>query len=389
MIIIPITNPPLEDLEKTALARSSIAGATTLNVFSGLGFGVDQFLILGNYGEENAEIVRIHNTTVPTNNQITLFAPTRFAHATNTPVRRILHNQWRVHRSDNNGLTFLLEATIDVRPDFHQTVYISAAAPSARFRISSFNSVSAREGIQSDAIAATGLDFASLGAILDRVYDLYNDPTQKFIKSDSVLISYLNEGYLDMWTRMSGLGQGYGVKRTGTESDPDVPMVAGRALYNQLVDLLRPVKIAMDYSNSGKFATARPYDPLLKSTDDELSETEPGYAFYHDTFEIDPRGRSGGRIRFWYVFMPTPLTSVTEKPRLPAADLTTKILIDYCIARVYEKAYKPERSSYFLQAYENGVVAWLAAISKRRGDWPDQVHSFGTNLEGGSDVVIY
>lgn len=368
-------------MERTALSGAALSGASVLNVFSGLGFAVDEFLILGNYGEENAELVRIHGTTAPTNNQITLSAGTRFAHSTNTPVRRILHNMWRVYRSDDGGHTFALEATIDVRPDHHQTVYISPATASARFRISSFNSVTLREGVQTDAIAATGLDFSSLGAILDRVYDLYSDPTQKFIKSDSVLITYLNEGYFDLWVRMTGLGQGYGVKKTGTVTDPDISLVSGQGLYVFPSDMVRPTKVALDYGGSGKFIRARKFDPLLVDDENQFSESDPRHALHHDQIEINPVPRtSAGRMRLWYVFMPAPLMSITEKTRLPAVELATKMLVDFCIARVYEKAYKPERASYFLQAYENGVMAWLSAISNRDQE-TETVHAFAEGLE--------
>jgi hypothetical protein len=83
----------------------------------------------------------------------------------------------------------------------------------------------------------------------------------------------------------------------------------------------------------------------------------------------------------YYVFSPKPLEFITDKLPLPAPDLASKILVDYCIARVYEKAFKTERASYFLQAYENGVSAWLTAIAGRTEDIPKFVHSFGEDWE--------
>lgn len=386
-VYINITNPPLEDFESTLLSSNALTNATVLNVFSGVGFRTNNILLVGDYGEEQAEIVRTHATTLPSNTQVTLSAGLRFPHSTNTPISLMPFDKFRVYQSNDGGLTFFLADTIDIRPDKNITVYVSSATVAAKFKLASFNSLTGLEGTTSDVVDGIGLNFAVVGTILDRVYDLYTDPNQKFIKSDDSIINHLNEAYFDMWTRMSGLGQGYAVKRTGTITDPDVNMIPNQSIYNQLSDMVRPVKIAMDYSNSGKFATARPYDPLLKGTEDEYSDNKPGYALYHDTYEIDPKGRANGKIRFWYVFMPAPITSVTDRPRLPAVDLTTKTLIDFCIARVYEKAYKPERAAYFLQAYENGVTAWLSAISKRRGDWPDKVHSFSEGLEDGSGVI--
>lgn len=387
-IFINITNPPLEDFEGTALSGRTSAGATVLNVFSGVGFRTNQFLLLGIYGQENSEIIRTHATIAPTNNQITLASGTRFAYSTNTPIKLIPFDQFRIYQSNDGGITFFLADTIDIRPDRNITTYISPATTLARFRIASWNSLTGREGSLSDAIVGTGLDFGAVGMILDRVYDLYNDPNQKFIKSDEALINYLNEGMLDMWTRMTGLGQGYGARRTGITDNPDISLVSGQAIYSFPSDMVRPLKITLDYSGGGDYRTARPYDVLFKDDDNQFSEGSPGYSLLHDSIEIDPIPKSSaGRMRLWYVSMPVPLISVTDRPRLPAVHLTTKTLVDFCIARVYEKAFKSERASYFLQAYENGVVSWLSAISKRRGDFSDFVKSFGEDINEGS--VIY
>jgi hypothetical protein len=387
-VFLSITNPALEDFEATALSRASSAGATILNVLSGLGFRANQILLFGRYDEENAEIVRTHAATAPTSSQITLAAGALFPHSTNTPIRLMPYDRFRIYQSNDGGLTFFLADTIDIRPDKNITTYISPATAAARFRIASFNTLTGKEGTLSDVIVGTGLDFGAVGAILDRVYDLYNDPTQKFIKSDDIILNYLNEGIQDMWTRMTGLGQGYGVKRTGTTSDPDISLVSGQTLYSFLSDMVRPMKIALDYSGSGRFVAAKPYDPLFKDEDNQFSETEPGYHLLHDQIEIDPTPRSAtGRMRLWYAAMPAPIFSITDRPKLPAVHLTTKTLVDFCVARIYEKAFKSERASYFLQAYENGVTAWLSAIAKRRGDFPSKVGSFADGLR--DEQVIY
>jgi hypothetical protein len=388
-LFVNITNPPLEDFEETSLSKSSSIAATVLDVLSGLGFKVNQILLIGNYEEENAEVVKTHASTAPTDTQITLAAGAKFAHSTNTPVRLMPFDKFRIYQSNDGGQTYFLADTIDIRPDKIQTVYISPATTAAKFKIASYNSLTGLEGTLSDAIDGTGLDFGAVGAILDRVYDLYTDPSQKFIKSDEALLNYLNEGILDMWVRMTGLGKGYGVKRTGTSSDPDVSLVSGQNLYSFLSDMLRPLKVALDYSNSGKFVRAKKFDPLLVDDENYFSESDPRHTLHHNQIEINPKPKSSaGKMRLWYVFIPAPLISTTEKPKLPAVYLATKTLVDFCIARIYEKAYKPERASYFLQAYENGVTAWISAISVRSAE-PEAVHLFGEDLEGGSNAVIY
>ena len=377
-VYIPITNPSLEDFEKTALSKRQEVGDTVLNVFSGRNFDINQILLLGNYNEEIAEIVYTHDETPPTDTTITLSAGIKYAHSVNTPVRRMLYDKFRIYRSDD-GLNYVLEATVSISPDSYQTVYISGSSPNAYFRITSFSSLTSIESSPSDAIRGTGLGFASAGYILDRVYDLFSDPTQEYIKSDATLLNYLNEGYIDLWTRVAGLGQGYGVKRTGTTYDPDITFNAGQSLINLPDDCIMVKKVMIDYD--GKFVLANYYDPLLKNEDNLYSKSNPAYTLYADKIEIDPIPTSTGKIRLWYVYSPEPIQSMTESIKLPSANLASKILVDYCIARLYEKAYKPERASYFLQAYENGITSWLTAVSKRRGDYADSIPAVFNGVE--------
>ena len=381
-VYIPITNPSLDDFEKAMLSKKHESADTTLYVFSGRGFGVNQILLIGNYNEEIAEIVFTHATTVPTDTTITLSAGLKFPHSVNTPVRRMLYNQFRIYRSDDKGVNWTLEKTISISPDSHQTVYISGSGAGALFRITSYNSITAIESTPSDALSGVGLGFSSVGYILDRVYDLFADPSQEYIKSDATLLNYLNEGYIDLWTRLSGLGQGYGVKRTGTAIDADISLSQDKTIYDLPDDCITIKKVMIDYAGNGKFVSTGYYDPLFKDEDNTYSQSSPRYTLYAAKMEIDPTPtKTAGKIRLWYVYAPEPLQSMIAYLLLPSPNLASKVLVDFCIARLYEKAYKPERASYFLQAYENGVTSWLNAVSKRRGDYPDSIPGIFDGVE--------
>jgi len=387
-VYLTITNPALEDFEETMLTKPVAVGDTVLNVLSGRGFKKNDILLIGNYGEENAEIVYVSDTVDPTDTTITLAQGLRFAHSVNTPVRFMPFDKFRIYISTDGGVSYNLADTIPIAPDSNQTIYVSPAAPTALFKVASYNSKTYFEGPLSDAISGMGLGFSQIGRILDRVYDLYNDPEQKFIKSDEILLNYLNEGYLDLFTRMSALGQGYATKKI----DNDIELKAGVDTYDLPSDFSRMVKVLIDYRGTGDFKIARPMDLSLLEERDVFSESNPGYCLLHNQIKINPTPKiNGGKMRLYYVFLPKPLEEITEKLNLPAPDLASKILVDYCIARVYEKAFKTERASYFLQAYENGVSAWLTAIAGRQDDIPRFVGQFGegweTPFESGSGYL--
>jgi hypothetical protein len=377
-VYLTITNPALEDFEMTMLSKPAAANDTVLNVLSGRGFKKNDILLIGNYGEENAEIAYVSSTTDPTDTQITLTSGLKFAHSVNTPVRFMPFDQFKIYISNDGGISYNLADTILIAPDSNQTIYVSPAAPTALFKVASYNSRTDFEGPLSDAILGTGLGFSQLGRILDRVYDLYNDPEQKFIKSDEMLLNYLNEGFIDLFTRMSALGEGYATKKI----DNDIQLRAGVNAYDLPEDFSKMAKVLIDYSGNGDFAIAKKMDLALIDERDVFSEDEPGYCLLHDKIMINPTPKtSNGKMRLYYVYSPKPLEYITDKLPLPAPDLASKILVDYCIARVYEKAFKTERASYFLQAYENGVSAWLTAIAGRSEDIPKFVHRFGEDWE--------
>ena len=377
-VYLTITNPALEDFEITMLSKPAATNDTVLNVLSGSGFKKNDILLVGNYGEENSEIAYVSSTTNPTDTQITLASGLKFAHSVNTPVRFMPFDKFRIYTSYDNGVSYNLVDIISISPDSNQTIYVSPTSPTTLFKITSYNSKTDLEGSLSDAISGMGLGFSQLGRILDRVYDLYNDPEQKFIKSDEILLNYANEGYIDMFTRMSALGEGYAVKK----NDDDTLLQSGVDTYDLPSDFSKMVKVIIDYSGNGNFVIAKKMDFSLIDEKDNFSESEPGYTLFHTQIKINPKPKtSSGKMRFYYVYSPKPMEFITDKLSLPSPDIASKILIDYCIARVYEKAFKTERASYFLQAYENGVSAWLTAIAGRTEDIPRFIHRFGEDWE--------
>lgn len=377
MLYIPITNPSLENAQKTMLSKRAEAGDDVLNVYSGVGFNCNDILLIGNYNEEIAELVYTDATTAPTTTTITLSAGLKFSHSVDTPVRQMLYDKFRIYRSDDNGNSFVLEATIDINPDDIQTTYVSNSSPNSYFRVVPYNSITDTEGLPSDVLKGTGLDFASVANIIDRVYDLFADPKGEFITSDQQILNYLNEGYLDMWIRLAGLGQGYGTKRTGIGVDSDITLTPSQTIYDLPEGFLA---MTGAFVNDRKLTYVNPTDfETMKETADSNA---PIYTIYANKIEIAPP--MSGSLRLYYVYTPEPLQSMVQKIDLPSPYVCSKILVDYCVARLYEKAYKPERASYFLQAYENGIVAWLNSLSKRRYDSHDKVDKFDAGLE---DIV--
>ena len=89
-----LNNYITEGRAKTFLNANISAASGTITVFSINGFAQGNFYVLiGEIGSGNAEIIKIHASTAPTGNTITLAANTAYTHDANEPVYYLNYNQ--------------------------------------------------------------------------------------------------------------------------------------------------------------------------------------------------------------------------------------------------------------------------------------------------------
>src|SRR5438552_2889080 len=87
MAIVQIATKTLtEQQPSTYTIADNAAGLLTLTVKNITGFGLDQILLLGDFGNGDAEIVKTSHTTSPSGSTITLLTTTVFAHSSSTLI---------------------------------------------------------------------------------------------------------------------------------------------------------------------------------------------------------------------------------------------------------------------------------------------------------------
>ena len=65
------TNLTLQSIQ-TVLTADMASGSATLTVKNITGFAINQILVIGNFGNEGAEVIKTHASTAPTGSTITL-----------------------------------------------------------------------------------------------------------------------------------------------------------------------------------------------------------------------------------------------------------------------------------------------------------------------------
>lgn len=122
--ILKAYNPELIlGAKKTYLTADASASASTFSVDNIVGIGVGDYLLVGEFGDETAEIVRVHASTAPSGTTITLTGSDTYAHLRGIQVTRIDRNQALFYRATTLTGSKSLVATVDIAPDELYTTY--------------------------------------------------------------------------------------------------------------------------------------------------------------------------------------------------------------------------------------------------------------------------
>jgi len=203
-------------LEVTFLSADVAAASSTLTVKDINGFAVDQYLLIGELGQETSEIIKTHAATVPSGTTITLAANTSFAHAAGTKVYRIEFNQIEINHATTASGSKTVLATVDIQADQKIQVYTTTSQTSGYYFARFKNAAAATFGGYSDALLYGGWASNTVGHMIEQAcrelgitlgnllsrtdcYDFLNDGL-RFVQGKQVHFSHyiLNESTLDL-----------------------------------------------------------------------------------------------------------------------------------------------------------------------------------------------
>lgn len=177
--------PNISANEKSFLNADSLAGASSLAA-NGINFAANQYILLGQVGNEFSEIVQIATATATT---ITLVSPTNFAHNRGDLIRFIPYNQITAEWSTNNGVSFTTMSPVTIRADSTETYMQRASDLSTyvyRFRFS--NSTTGLFSAYSDTVSGAGYADNTIYAVKKRALDQLGE-----VRSDLITDQFLND----------------------------------------------------------------------------------------------------------------------------------------------------------------------------------------------------
>jgi hypothetical protein len=211
----------IKDKKKTYLSSSADAAATTLTVDSIVGVAVDQFLLIGELGNEKTEIAQTHDSTAPSGSTVTLDSGITFAHPQGASVLVIDWDKVEISwAASTTGDKTVLD-TIDLQVDNTETKYSDSTKSSGYYFFRFKNSIDDTFSSYSDAIPYGDFSSDTVAKIIQ--YALKRNKLEtftKFVDYDFCIeeinscIKYIT-GKLKKWTKLQDFDYALGSATRG------------------------------------------------------------------------------------------------------------------------------------------------------------------------------
>jgi len=170
-------NDLLLDIHHTSLSASATAASSTITVYSIKDFAINQHILIGELGDEGAELIKTHTVTAPTGSTVTFASNLVKSHPKDTPVYIIRFDQVEFsHATTLTGAKSVL-TTVTMNPEEPEVLYDDSSASSGYYFTRYKNSIDSSYSDYSDAVPYTGYASNTVGAVMT---DVMNDMGKEF-----------------------------------------------------------------------------------------------------------------------------------------------------------------------------------------------------------------
>lgn len=335
MAVLKADNRQLtKDREYSYLSNNYASGVSSIDIVNGGRFTAEYPILIGEFGQETAEIVNIDVAGV-SGNTLTLATATKFSHPESTKITLLLYDQAKFYRTTTAAFsdvgTELANSPVNIQADSLFTVYEDTTNTTG-FGWFKFYNANIGGGIfssVSNAMPYAGFAENSVRKIFDSFLSSINNSEQKLITT-SDLFSWLNEAYAITLNELN--------------------------LINKEYTVSAPYSVAVS-AGTAEYALPSGFSNLISITDsngDEISSI--------GTNDIEEYNNGYNTIPKYYIrgdyigFAPTPTESATYTLRYQAK---TTALTSY-----YDTVDLPTNNFYFIKDY----MMFRAAPKLNRGD---------------------
>lgn len=168
----------------TFLTSDTASGVSTLTVKNIFGYAVDQYILIGIFGNEGSEILKLHASTVPSGSTLTLASATSFPHSAGTPITILPYNEVEYRTATTVTGTKNLLVTRAIAAVAIATTYTDTASSTGYYFTRFKNVALATFSDYTGAVPTTGYTRLMAREIIDAAKDAINE-TNNSIFTDS------------------------------------------------------------------------------------------------------------------------------------------------------------------------------------------------------------
>lgn len=348
------------------LSQNYQAGQSSIVVVNANQISANDFVLIGNFGSETAEIIRVSSVTSATQT-LTLVSSTVFAHPESTKVTVVPFDQVGFYHTATTTFSTAedpLSEYTDIMADRFYTTYTDNGNSTGygwfRFR----NSYTSRVSGPSNAIPYGDFNINSVSFVFDSFYSLLNEGDLKLI-TDADAFAWINEAYDIVVNELNLIEEEF-----LTADDYTITTVAGTTEYDLPDDFSNVISLypslvtpTSNYFNSkienisldkvGWFTSAFP--------------TDVRYYLRGSKIGIVPTPTGANSYILKYNKKATRLTSLYDAITLP--DNNFYMLKDFMMFRASQKLNRP--NPIHLDMFKQGIDR-MKVVSIKRSDHPDR-----------------
>lgn len=351
------------------LTNNYSSGSNTINLTSSVGFNVDDMILIGEMGQESAEIFRIASINsssgdVVLHNAAGAGGTTLYGHAESSKVYRLPYNQIRFYWTAASGTiadetpvfntTTPLEAWVDLDPTSFYTTFQDTGHSTGFGWFVYLNSVTSDASSNSNPIPYAGFSANTVAAVFNDFDSLLNVSELKLVTM-SDKFSWLNEALAQLKNKLNLSNVEY------TVSLPQIiTIISGTPEYQLPDDFSDMISISTyDPTNTTTSGTTIDYLPVYKI--DTYTGSDTKYYLRNRYVGFVPQPASGN-FQFRYRARASRVTSLSDYIDLPDNSFYT--LKDWMLFRSGLK-FSNSNAPMYLQTFTNSVNMYIQASVKR------------------------
>lgn len=194
----------------TFLSTNYAAGVSSVIVINSDACAANDFILLGEFGKETSEIVRVNTVTAATHT-LTLVSALKFSHSESARVTVLKYDQVKFYYTATATFSAATSlATSNIAADDYYTKYYDTTHATGFGWFVFYNSYTTTNSQPSNAIPYAGFAEGSVKMIMDSFFGLLSQKETKLITIADAY-RYLNEGYATVKNELNMVNPEYNV----------------------------------------------------------------------------------------------------------------------------------------------------------------------------------